>query len=70
MTRNKIKPQPKQIEAILKIARPSTVKELRSFLSIVQYYRYIWQNCSHIIAPLAELTGGDKEEDIWMERVL
>ena len=36
VTRNGIKPQPKKIEAILKVARPLTVKEVRIFLGIVQ----------------------------------
>ena len=35
VTRDGIKHQQKKIEAILKIARPSTVKEVRSFLGMV-----------------------------------
>ena len=68
VTRNGIKPQPKKIEAILKIARPSTVKDVRSFLGMVQYYRDIWQKRSHILAPLTELTGGKKKKKFeWNE---
>jgi phospholipid-translocating ATPase len=68
VTRDGIKPQQKKIEAILKIARPSTVKEVRSFLGMVQYYRDIWQKRSHILAPLTELTGGENKKKFeWNE---
>ena len=68
MTRNGIKSKQKKIEAILKIARPSTVKDVRSFLGMVQYYRDIWQKRSHILAPLTELTGGKKKKKFeWNE---
>ena len=36
VTREGIKPQQKKIDAILKIARPKTVKDVRSFLGMVQ----------------------------------
>jgi hypothetical protein len=64
VTRNGLKPQPKKIEAILKIARSSTVKVVRSFLGMVQYYRDIWQKRSHILAPLIELTGGERRRNL------
>ena len=49
------------IEVIQDIVQPSIVREVRSFLGMVQYYRDIWQKCSHILAPLKELTGGEKK---------
>ena len=39
LTREGIKPQPKQVQAILALNPPHNVKELRHFLSMVQYYR-------------------------------
>ena len=39
VNRKGIKPQHKKIEAMLKIARPKMLTEVRSFLGIVQYYR-------------------------------
>ena len=44
LTRTGIKPQNKKIKAILAINPPKNVKELRSFLGIVQYYRDLWEN--------------------------
>ena len=68
VTRNRINPKPKKIEAILKSARHSTVKELRSFLGMLQYYRDIWQNRGHILTPLAESTGGERKNKFeWKE---
>ena len=60
VTREGIKPQPKKLEAIMKIAQPENVREVRRFLGMVQYYRDLWQHRSHILAPLTELTGKKK----------
>ena len=38
LTRTGIKPQPKKVQAILAITAPKQVKDLRSFLGMVQYY--------------------------------
>jgi len=57
ITREGIQPVPKKIEAILKIATPTTRKQLRSFIGLVNYYRDMWIRRSHILAPLAELTS-------------
>ena len=57
ITREGIKPMPKKIEAIQKIAEPKTKKELRSFIGVVNYYRDMWIRRSHILAPLAALTS-------------
>ena len=38
LTRTGIKPQPKKVQAVLTILTPETVKDLRSFLGMVQYY--------------------------------
>ena len=39
LTREGIKPQPKQVQAILALNPPHNVKELRHSLSKVKYYR-------------------------------
>ena len=38
LTRTGIKPQPKKVQAVLAINMPKSVKDLRSFLGMVQYY--------------------------------
>ena len=57
LTREGIKPQPEKISAILAINSPNTVKELRKFLGMVQYYRDLWNKRGHLLAPLTDLVG-------------
>ena len=52
-----IKPQPKKVQAILALAPPQNVKQLRTFLGMVQYYRDIWARQNEILAPLTTLVG-------------
>ena len=60
ITREGIKSQPKKVQAILDMQRPTTKTEVRHFLGMVQYYCNLWPRCSEICAPLTELTGGPK----------
>ena len=57
ITRDGIKPMPKKVHAMLKIAEPTTKKQLRGFIGLVNYYRDMWVRRSHILAPLARLTS-------------
>ena len=57
ITRTGIKPQPKKVEAIQKIAPPKDKRELRRFIGMVNYYRDMWERRSHLLAPLASLTS-------------
>ena len=43
------------MEAILKIKAPTTRKELRHFIGIVNYYRDMWFCRSELLAPLTSL---------------
>ena len=52
-----IRPQPKKVKAILAIEPPKSVKTLRSFLGIVQYYRDLWEKHSEMLAPLTDLVA-------------
>ena len=57
ITRDGIKPLPAKVAAIMKLAEPTTRKELRSFIGIVNYHRDMWIRRSHVLAPLATLTS-------------
>jgi hypothetical protein len=57
ISRNGIQPQPKKVEAILRLQAPKTKRQLRHFLGMVNYYRDVWQRRSHLMAPLSGLVG-------------
>jgi hypothetical protein len=57
LTRTGIKPQPKKVQAILAITPPKQVKDLRSFLGMVQYYQDLWARHSEMLAPLTSMVG-------------
>ncbi len=57
LTREEIKPQSNKVQAMLALAPPQNVKELRRFLGMVQYYRDLWARRSNMLAPLTSLVG-------------
>ena len=59
LTRTGIKPQPKnkKAQAILTVTLPKQVKDLCSFIGMVQRFRDIWARRSEMLAPLISLVG-------------
>ena len=55
ITRSGIKPQTKKVQGILNLKVPTTVKQVRAVLGVIQYYRDLWRRRSDILAPLTEL---------------
>jgi len=51
----------KEIDAILKIQPPISLKLLRSFIGMVNYYRDMWPHRSHLLALLTKHTGTPKK---------
>ena len=57
ITRNGIMPLPDKVQAIKNIAVPTTKKQLRSFIGIINYYRDMWIHRSEVLAPLTSMTS-------------
>jgi len=67
LTRDGIQPQPKKVEAILRLQRPKTKRQLRHFLGMVNFYRDMWKRRSHLLAPLTALVGQKTSTFKWSE---
>ena len=67
LTKDGVKPVQKKVQAVLDLQPPITLKQLRSFLSMVQFYRDMWKRRSHILAPLTDLVGVGKKKLKWTE---
>ena len=52
ITMEGIKPDPKKVQGIIDIGRPSTTTEVRALIGMVHYYSNMWHRRSHILAPL------------------
>jgi hypothetical protein len=57
ITRNGIQPLPKKIAAIQNLAPPTTVRELRRFIGLINYYRDMWIRRSEVLTPLTALVS-------------
>jgi hypothetical protein len=54
-----VKPDPQKVTAITSYLTPTSVKELKTFCSMISYYRRFIPNCSRIVFPLHKLLKKD-----------
>jgi hypothetical protein len=57
ISREGLRPSQKKVEAILQIKAPTTRKQLRRFIGMVNYYRDMWPQRLHLLAPLSSMTS-------------
>ena len=55
-----------KVQAILGIERPKCRKDIRKFMGLINFYRDMWKNRSHLLSPLAALTS-KKRYQKWTE---
>ena len=67
LTPEGIKPQEKKIMAILNIAQPSNIRELRRFIGFVQYYRDMFRRRSDVLHPLTSATSSKIKKFEWTD---
>ena len=48
---------PDKVEAMKNIAVPTTKKQLRSFICLINYCREMWKHRSSILTPLLSITS-------------
>ena len=60
LTQQGVLPQPRKVKAILNMEKPKTKKQLRGFIGMINYYRYMWKQRSQLLAPLSEMAGKNK----------
>ncbi len=61
LTPSGLKPWNKKIDAVLKMEAPKSLKHLRGFIGMVNYYRDRWPHQAHVLAPLTAKTSAPKK---------
>lgn len=62
----KLKPIPDKVKAIHNYSRPTTSKQVRSFLGLVGFYKKFIPNFSAVVSPLSDLTkNGLPNKVVW-----
>uniref|UniRef100_A0A5S6R481 RNA-directed DNA polymerase n=1 Tax=Trichuris muris TaxID=70415 RepID=A0A5S6R481_TRIMR len=62
---NGIKPSPAKVEAIQHFPKPSTAKQLRQFLGMINFYRRFLPHLADTLKPLDELVAKTRSRIAW-----
>lgn len=68
LSRNGVRPNPDKVEAIVNFERPTSIRSLRRFLGMINYYRRFIEGYSEITAPLTDLLKGKPKVVKWNEQ--
>ena len=63
VTREGVMPIPKKVKEIQALAVPKTCKQLRQFISMINFYHDMWQKRSELLAPITALTSKNVKYD-------
>uniref|UniRef100_A0A5S6Q088 RNA-directed DNA polymerase n=1 Tax=Trichuris muris TaxID=70415 RepID=A0A5S6Q088_TRIMR len=62
---NGIKPSPAKVDAIQRFPKPSTTKQLRQFLGMINFYRRFLSHLANTLKPLDELVANTRSRIAW-----
>lgn len=68
LTEEGLTPNPERLRPIMEYKKPRTVKELQRLIGLLGWYRRFIMNAAGILAPLTDMTVGDKKRSLeWTE---
>ena len=61
VTRDGVKPINKNIKAMANTNPPTSQKEVKTFIGVVNYYHDIWPRRSHTLGPLTKIVSNKRK---------